>query len=514
MSKTISALSETVKTTFGETTANTLALKPGTLLDPNMLKTLANQSTAMSSDGLQVIEATVSASGLSVPLAQASSLIECAQNLEDRIIAKVIEKAMEYVLSNSAAKEVISTVQIALAYANAVNSVIETLKQIKPLSLLQQLIAAKALQGIQRSEAIAKIIDTFGDVVDNIYDLVADLDVLDICNLPDYDANGAVKGSPLLSPSSAPMSSPLKASIGTIDENLNEVKYNYDEVMVDIREYTTKENGATDEGGYSSMITSVNTVAMAYHNKILNSKDDVQDAEYYTSYVTSIDVEYKTHSGGWSETVRQEYSRRTSGIGQIIKSQAAVIRAYGMRNSNMVATGALISKGVTWYSSPYGDYTTFLDIKPAQRPPELIAYWEARGEKNITGNYYTNSRGKTIKIGTLDYDNAFHGPFGDKLISDFSCSSTRVPIGSVLALKNPDGTPYNPSGKNPSGVYTVHDTGNIELTYNKVDIYTDTPAAYQKSNMAAVQVFLVSRGTKLAPQYKKAQARYGGGNAI
>jgi hypothetical protein len=180
-----------------------------------------------------------------------------------------------------------------------------------------------------------------------------------------------------------------------------------------------------------------------------------------------------------------------------------------MRNQIGPVTGSMLSTGVTVYGGPNTDYTTFLDIKPSQRPPELTAYWQSRGYKIPSGNTYTNSKGKSFRIGTLDYEDAFKGPFSDRLIDGFSCASTRVPIGSVLALKNPDGTPYNPSGKNPSGVYTVHDTGNQELTYKKVDIFALNPEPYKASNMAAVQVFLVSRGSKEAPQYKKAQARFG-----
>jgi hypothetical protein len=75
-------------------------------------------------------------------------------------------------------------------------------------------------------------------------------------------------------------------------------------------------------------------------------------------------------------------------------------------------------------------------------------------------------------------------------------------------MRNPDGTAYDPTGKNPSGQYTVMDTGNAQLTYKKPDIYTTTPNMY--TNTGSVQVYLVSKGTQKKSQYKLAQRTYGG----
>jgi hypothetical protein len=56
----------------------------------------------------------------------------------------------------------------------------------------------------------------------------------------------------------------------------------------------------------------------------------------------------------------------------------------------------------------------------------------------------------------------------------------------------------------------VDDTGNAELTYEKVDIFTTTPEIYK--NIDNVQVYLVKEGFKRdASQYKKALAEFGKG---
>jgi len=166
-------------------------------------------------------------------------------------------------------------------------------------------------------------------------------------------------------------------------------------------------------------------------------------------------------------------------------------------------TGKPISIGATTYSGPQSDFTTFLDIKPAQRPASLTAYWTNRGYNIAAQEAKLQARG--IRTGTLNYSDAFMGAY-DRLESDKTCASCRVPGGSVLALKTPDGNPYDPTGKNPTGEYRVTDTGNAKLTYAKPDIFTDTPNAY--TSLDSVQVYLVSSGTRLGAQYKVAQSRY------
>ncbi len=167
-------------------------------------------------------------------------------------------------------------------------------------------------------------------------------------------------------------------------------------------------------------------------------------------------------------------------------------------------TGGAVSVGVTTYSGPQSDFTTFLDINPAQRPAKLAEFWTGKGYDIAAQEAKLKARG--IKTGTLDYDDAFNGAYA-KLESDRTCASCRFPGGSVLAMKNPDGTPYDPTGKNPTGEYTVTDTGNAKLTYDKPDIFTNTPELY-RNTLDDIRVFLVSAGTKMAKQYKVAQSRY------
>jgi len=126
--------------------------------------------------------------------------------------------------------------------------------------------------------------------------------------------------------------------------------------------------------------------------------------------------------------------------------------------------------------------------------------WESKGYSIAKNEASLRRRGKIP--GTLSMADTRKGAYGP-ITENKTVASTRYPGGTVLSLKNPDGTPYDPTGKNPSGQYTVMDTGNAESTYRKVDIYTDTPEAY--ANLGSVQIFVESIGSKTGPQYKRAQ---------
>jgi hypothetical protein len=168
----------------------------------------------------------------------------------------------------------------------------------------------------------------------------------------------------------------------------------------------------------------------------------------------------------------------------------------------------LSSIGATIYGGPDWDFTTFLDIKPSQRPADLTSYWTSRGFNIAQQEARLQQRG--LKPGTLNYSDAFSGAYAGKLRSGFSCASTRFPGGSQLLLKNPDGSIFDPAGLNPSGIVTVDDTGNSTLTYKKVDLFISREHVdlYKKANLNNVQVFLLSLGTKQGSQYKRAQSIY------
>ena len=499
----LSSLTSSLTTVFNSANSSTdpnATPLVGTIADPANLSNVANANTAMSVGSIAAIGTTMARANLSLNLDPAKKLADCFMSLEDRIMDKATEKAMELLMNNQTASTVVSAINKAQSYAATVQELVNVAKSIKPKDLLTQLAIAKGLQGLERVVKIQEVLATFGGVVNNITDMINNLDVLDICKSPNYAADGTSVPSGLSSPASAPVASAPVYPGATVNATQINTKNEYDALMFEIKNYTGKDPTKTDSASYVSMITSVNTIALAYHDKLMKSTTNADDARFASEFKNSVRIELNVHVADWDEELKNDYNYRCENIGLTLGNSGDVVRAYAMRNQTGPISGSLMSKGVTWYSGPYGDYTTFLDLKESERTPDLIAHWQSKG-KAVSG----------IRSGPLKLSDTTLGPTGIKLVSDFSCASTRVPIGSVLALKNPDGTPYNPSGKNPSGVYTVHDTGSLPNTYNKPDIFTNTPGAYDKSNMEAVQVFLVSKGTVTsAPQYKLAQQRYGG----
>lgn len=468
---------------------------------------LSNTTTTLDAHKLLEINNTVSTitGGKSLNIGAAQSILDCALSLEDRILAKLQQEAIDKILSTKSAKEVIGAVTIASQYVTAANDLINFVKDSKPEDLIAAILKAKALQGVSQIQKINEIISKFGGYVDNINELLSNIASLDICKIPNYGSNGTYKPGPIPAPLSPPTGvSPISSPV-TVNTAAVQTKNEYDDLMFRIKGYTSKQNNLN-----SSVDTAVNIVVMSYHDKIYKSTSNESDVKFYQEYLNSIDIEKSKHISSWTTDEQNLYNERCTGAGGLIKNKADVIRAYGMRYNTSIISGSLLSVGITTYSPPDVDFTTFLDLKPSQRTPELTAYWESRGRNIASQEAKLNNRG--IKTGTLNLSDTTSGAYGGTLESDFSCASTRVPGGSVLALKNPDGTPYNPTGKNPQGVYTVADTGNAALTYHKVDVFTRSPDLYK--NTANVHVYLVSSGSKTNSQYRLAQSKYGSSKVV
>jgi hypothetical protein len=114
-----------------------------------------------------------------------------------------------------------------------------------------------------------------------------------------------------------------------------------------------------------------------------------------------------------------------------------------------------------------------------------------------------------VANGTLRASDQYNGAYG-ALEYHSSVASTLYPGGTVLRITNTDGTPYNPSGQNPTGTYTVRDTGNFRTsninTYNGLDFYTDSKTTYRHGT--SINVTPVAIGTQVGLQYQRAYDYY------
>lgn len=428
------------------------------------------------------------------------SLADCAKSLPDKLLEGLKQKAISAALQYASGLGIINLVKTVTDTLGQVQKISDKITEIKenPETLLDSVIKKSGLPG-----EIDKLKSKFP---------FADIDALldkgnAICNSANFDILGNLLGPKIMADPTKTAQPVVKFTPPQITFD-NERKGNYDNFMFQLKDVLTKDNtkieylAKNNPAGvneYISMITAINEIAHSQHDSI--AKATGTPTGVATSVNASVEAEIARHPE-WSPETIAEFRTRATGVGIQMEKNTDTIQAYQQRSAPV--TGGLISTGVTVYSGPDKDYTTYFDIKPSQRPPEVTAYWRSKGKNLEAQEAKLNARG--IKTGTLNYSDAFNGAYG-KLQSDFTCASTRFKGGSVLALKNPDGTPYNPTGKNPQGIYTVTDTGNAELTYKKVDIFTSTPEAY--TNMDKVGVYLVTEGTKEGKQYKLAQSKFG-----
>lgn len=497
-------MSNTAQTIQDELVKNTRAASEiSAFLNPYALTSFSNQSTSLTSDNVIGLASNLAVTSSGIDVAGVNNLVDCARNLEDRILSKLQDKLINLLLSNPQAAQVLSIANAATAYISSISQVVDTIKKVKPEDLLTSLIAAKALSGLQRDEKVAGILKTFGNSVNGIVDMIENLDVLDICSIPNVSASGASIPPGSNIPSGPPSEPRQTAPFANVVSPINETAEEYNSLILRVRDSTGKNVDMVLEPGYESMLTSVNTVVLSYHDKVMKSSSITDDPRLYEEYLKSVEIESNTHNSVWSDLIRSDYTKRCQDAGVLIKNNTDVIRNYGLRNSNGPITGTLLSTGITYYSGVIGDLTTFLEVKREERPPEAVAYWSSRVNIADQEQRMVN---RGLRVSYIPYSWSVSAAYG-KLESDFTCASTRVPGGSVLALKNPDGTPYNPSGRNPNGIVTVTDTGKYDLTYKKVDVYTNTPNVYK--NMDSVHVYLVSLGTKTNSQYRLAQSKFG-----
>jgi hypothetical protein len=447
-------------------------------------------------------------------LSQAQSLADCAKNIPNRLMDMALKFATAKTESalRDATGVTFEDLQRLKDQYDKVQKIVEKIQNFNPkeITLQQALAGLQKLTGVDLIQQTNKVLNDFA-AVSGISGIVEQALNSDFCKVSNY----GLDGKPISAITNIPMGVPpssvtgVAIPIGTAEYDSGP-KDEYDSFTFQLKEYTETDSAllasysGTDKENYVSSISYLHTIALAYHDKISKTVDDSKDAQYREEFDGSIELTVAQHPS-WSADILADFTNRGRIISDIINRNAQVIRNF----LGVPTVGGFVSKGVTTYSGPESDFTTFLDIKPSQRPPELTQKYLAQGKYIPSGTTYTNSAGKTFKIGTLNYSDAFKGAYGSMLVSDRSVASTRFPGGSIIALKNPDGSPYNPTGKNSSGQYIVDDTGNIELTWRKVDIFTTTPELYK--NMDSVGVYLVKEGSKKGQKYQTALARYGKG---
>jgi hypothetical protein len=430
------------------------------------------------------------------------SLSDCAKNLPQRLLAKIGEKLFAELTSSESGKDLAGKIPKIQSQIQTITSIIETVqaRAENPASLAEELLAAKGLSPDALQGKLTTIARQFAGV-SGITSIISNISNLDICKMQNFNTFGGPVNAETQTPSymlPPPVLGVSEPFASTYD---SAPKDNYDAAMFQIKEQLETQSTEPQTPERAKMLAIVTGLAMGYHDALGQSSDSSGDTAIRSKYLSDVEAELAKNAS-WSSTTVSQFKTRTSFLDDLISRNADVIRAFINRDAS--GPGTLLSVGITTYSGPDKDFTTFLDIKPSQRPPELTAYWTNRGY-NITAQTQKLEENGS-QTGTLNYSDAYNGAYGKPLVSDKTCASTRVPGGSVIKLVLSDGSIYNPSGKNPSGIFTVTDTGDSDLTYAKPDIFTNTPEKY--TGMSSVKVYLVSLGSQTSSQYRLAQSKY------
>lgn len=431
------------------------------------------------------------------------SLSDCAKNVPQRLLEKAITSLFQKVADTPTGEELAKKVSQFSTSIGTIQSIVNVVQPAieDPRSLVTDILEARGLTEDALRGKIDTILSDYADV-DGITDIVSNIATLDLCKMDNYTEFGDRQYADAHAPSYYPpprVDGVLSPLVSTYDST---AKDNYDAMNFQLREFLEVGNFEDQTEERAKMIGVVNTLALSYHDDISKTTDNSKDEDFRLKYYENVEKE-KEKNMSWTSGIMKSFEQRTKNIGELITRNVDVIRVFF--NKNSIASGKKISTGVTTYSGPDKDFTTFLDIKASQRPPELTAYWS---RKYDIAAQEAKLRRRGIIPQTLNYSDAYNGAYGP-LVSDQTVASSRFPGDSIIQLKRKDGTIYDPTGKNPSGQYKVTDTGNSELTFKKVDIFTSQPEKYLGKD--DVDVYLISLGTRKAKRFLQAQSKYGTG---
>jgi hypothetical protein len=437
-------------------------------------------------------------------VAEIQSLTDCSKNIPQRLLQMAQDKAFALLSKNPDIKKLANTVAILQKNVETIKAIVEQVQEFieNPQTLMQAVLETQGLTGVALQQKMQAITDKFGAVT-GLNSIIEAAKSTGICGQIDYYADGSFAPRQTLTPTDV-MPPQIPGVIAGVQNNTYDStsKDRYDEFAFQLKEQLEIQSSETQEPDRAQMMSIITTLTMGYHDSISKTTDASQDNELFKKYTDNVSTE-TANNLGWAQPIKDSFSRRTTTAGLIIQRNTDVIRAFYNRNKP-TTVGNLLSVGVTTYSTPDKDFTTFLDLKPEQRPAELTSYWSS---KHNISSQEQNLAARGIKTGTLNYSDTTKGGAYGSMVFDKTCASSRVPGGSVIELRKIDGSIYDPAGQNPSGRYTVTDTGNAKLTYNKPDIFTAYPQKFMNSD--SVQVFLISQGNQTGKQYKLAQQKYG-----
>ena len=496
--------------------------------------------------------------GLNNAITQVSSFGDCFKDIDNLVLENVQKQVFDTVAGIPEAKALtqeISKMQEMSATVEKVGQEINKLKEKNLSDLLKQASAAGLLE---RISIIADIQSKFGDAVEDLNSLVDNITSFDPCSMVDFkiDANGNAQEIP--QPGQFLNEPPKPFPSFTPPVNVNyaaeETKSDYRQAMARMGDVVNDKTNVTKTESGMSMMSSLQFISRDYHDSLGGIRTpevlpyaNEQSSDPLEALQQAADEELRKNSKTWTPDDKKEFEVRVSQLldlgkkdGEILSKHFKIKKAEEGPNSwtgenffnipdnilspsantksrdsqvtkGSFAIGSLASTGITIYGGPDWNYLRFLSIAPEERPTELIDYWVNERNKNIEEDVDKLSNQFGIKLGTRSYDSIFIGVYNQELKSRYSVSSTKFKGGTVLQLKNRDGSIYDPAGINSKGLVTVVDAEEGIKSFSLLNLYIDEEhvEAYSKTQLQSVQAFLYSSGTLESSIYNEAQNKWG-----
>jgi hypothetical protein len=454
--------------------------------------------------------------GESLDFGSITRLSDCIKNIDDIIIDRLTKKLTSLLLQNSTVSAALATATNVMAVINTVNGYIAFVQSLLDKSFLELLILAKDAGLLERSELFRQIQEKYGSTINNLNEILANIDNLNICTMMGLGGGPVPSGVKNMKPEALPDF----GSLVKVDTEKLEKKQKYEDVLSRIGFEITNvidfvpnqlagvlNRAPQTPPAVNEALSHLQNFSRAVINRYGVANDD-EVTKLRAIFNNEIDRKINEYSYEWPAETREFYKQKAQYAISIAESEHKTLSEWNIVKNNNYQSGQRVSTAITIYGDPEWDFTTFLDLAPDERAkrPDLVAKYGSRLTRGLA-----SLAKQGYKPGTLKLSDTSNGAYG-KLISGYSCATARWPGGTKLQLKNPDGSIYDPAGLNPSGVVTVVDYGPLsQKTWDRLDVYIEKGVdaeKYKNSNTAGVEVYMVEIGTKISEKYTKAQKMF------
>ncbi len=433
--------------------------------------------------------------GANLNLGGIANIADCVKNLDDLLIEKVKQEVMSKILETDTAQEIVEKLGNISAIAKEGGNLLRKAGELKEKSLAELLVDARNAGLLDKVKIIKDINDKFGNVVDNLNDIISNLNSFDICGMTNYKSGVALSPATNVS-TETPL--PLKPFEPLLRFNQQEREFNseFNLHTYNAGKIISEKANLNPTPANESMLTAL----QSFYYRLKDSAIKNSSA----NPVGEIERIISSKRDEWPGETLDEFRRRAGLVTNQIANDVGVLRAHNNINDSSPQQSEPAA-GINIYGTPDWDFDTFLSIIPEERPQDLTNYWTERGFEIEEGENQLKKSGR--KPGVLKSDSVGIGTYGNKLVSGFTAASTKYRGGAILELQNSDGSLFDPAGINPNATVVVADTGDSNFTFDRPAIFLNKESykAYKDSNLGGVRAIVLQKGYVENSAYSLAQ---------